>query len=309
MLLFSSPCQAGDCEKLMGAEKPVWVDRMQRMGKMVRSGVLSLMAGATLLLAVGGNILAGAERAATPTLAPSKAEAQARVKAAAMSLPLRFEKNVGQVKGADADDVRYVSRGSAYSLFLTSTEAVLEVGRRRPGSALGSRPVVVRMRLAGGSPAEALTGMDEMPGKSNYFIGNDPSQWHTGVPNYARVAEKGVYPGIDFVYHGNQGQLEYDFDVAPQADPGRIRLALEGAQGLRIDSQGDLLVKVEGGDLCFRQPVAYQRTKWHRTPGTGPLRIESEEPSGVSSGVLRPAAALGDRPHSCLFDLSRRQQY
>ena len=244
----------------MGAEKPVWVDRMQRMGKMVRSGVLSLMAGATLLLAVGGNILAGAERAATPTLAPSKAEAQARVKAAAMSLPLRFEKNVGQVKGADADDVRYVSRGSAYSLFLTSTEAVLEVGRRRPGSALGSRPVVVRMRLAGGSPAEALTGMDEMPGKSNYFIGNDPSQWHTGVPNYARVAEKGVYPGIDLVYHGNQGQLEYDFDVAPQADPGRIRLALEGAQGLRVDSQGNLLVKVDGGDLCFRQPVAYQRT-------------------------------------------------
>ena len=85
----------------MGAEKPVWVDRMQRMGKMVRFGVLSLMAGATLLLAVGGNILAGAERAATPTLAPSKAEAQARVKAAAMSLPLRFEKNVGQVKGAE----------------------------------------------------------------------------------------------------------------------------------------------------------------------------------------------------------------
>ena len=114
------------------------------------------------------------------------------------------------------------------------------------------------MRLSGGNHVRGLTGMDELPGKSNYFIGNDPSQWHTGVANYSRVAEKGVYPGIDLVYHGNQGQLEYDFDVAPQADPGRIRVALEGAQGLRLDSQGDLLVKVEGGELRFRRPVAYQ---------------------------------------------------
>ena len=119
-------------------------------------------------------------------------------------------------------------------------------------------PVVLRMRLSGGNHVPALTGQDELPGKSNYFIGNDPSKWRTGVANFGRVAEKGVYPGIDLVYHGNQGQLEYDFDVAPQADPGRIRFALEGAQGLRIDSQGDLLVKVEAENCVFRRPVAYQ---------------------------------------------------
>jgi len=243
----------------MRAEKPVWVDRMQRMGKIVRFVVLPLMAGATLLLVVGGSIVAGAERATTPTLAPSPADAKVRVSTSAMSLPLRFEQNVGQVKGSEARDVRYVSRGSAYSLFLTSTEAVLEVGRRPSGGPLASRPVVVRMRLAGGNPVETLTGTDELSGKSNYLIGNDPSKWHTSVPNYARVAAKGVYPGIDLIYYGNQGQLEYDFEVAPQADPGRIRFALEGAQGLRVDSQGDLLVKVEGGELCFRRPVAYQK--------------------------------------------------
>ena len=116
------------------------------------------------------------------------------------------------------------------------------------------------MRLSDGSHVRSLDGQDELTGKSNYFIGNDPSQWHTGVANYARVAEKGVYPGIDLVYHGHQGQLEYDFEVAPEADPGRIRLALEGAQGLRLDPQGELLVKVRGGELRFRQPVAYQAT-------------------------------------------------
>ena len=243
----------------MRAEKPVWVDRMQRMGKMVRFGVLPLMAGATLLLAISASISSGAERDAAPPLAPSTADAQARVKAVETNLPLSFEKNVGQVKGAGARDVRYISRGSDYSLFLISTGAVLEVGHRRSGSASTDRDAVIAMRLSGANPVETLTGMDELPGKSNYFIGNDPSKWRTDVPNYARVAEKGIYPGIDLVYHGNQGQLEYDFDVAPQADPGRIRFALEGAQGLRVDSEGDLLVKVEGGELRFRRPVAYQK--------------------------------------------------
>ena len=82
------------------------------------------------------------------------------------------------------------------------------------------------MRLSGGSHVPALMGQDELPGKSNYFIGNDPSQWRTGVANFGRVAAKGVYPGIDLVYHGNQGQLEYDFDVAPQADPRKNPLCL-----------------------------------------------------------------------------------
>ena len=98
-----------------------------------------------------------------------------------------------------------------------------------------------------------------MPGKSNYFLGNDPSQWHAGIPNYGRVMAAEVYPGIDLVYHGNQGQLEYDFEVAPHANPHKIRFVLEGIQGLRTDSQGDLLVKVTGGELRFRQPVAYQK--------------------------------------------------
>jgi hypothetical protein len=122
------------------------------------------------------------------------------------------------------------------------------------------------MRLSGGSRVPALTGLDELPGKSNYFIGNDPSKWRTGVANFGRVAEKGVYPGIDLVYHGNQGQLEYDFDLAPYADPGRIRFALEGAQGMRIDSQGALLVKVDGGELRFCRPVALQEVKGRKSP-------------------------------------------
>jgi len=189
------------------------------------------------------------------------------VNAAAASWPLRFEENTGQVQGPEAGDVRYVSRGNAYTLFLTSKEAVL-VLRHHGDDKHGGKtsPVVLRMRLSGGSHVPAFAGLDELPGKSNYFIGNDPSKWRTGVPNFGRVAETGVYPGIDLVYHGNQGQLEYDFDVAPQANPGRIRFALEGAQGLRTDSQGALLVKVDGGELRFRRPVALQEVKGRKSP-------------------------------------------
>jgi hypothetical protein len=210
---------------------------------------------------MAGNAAGQAKDAPSPGVFRSGASAQTQFRAASTSWPLRFEENIGQVHGADARQVRFVSRGNAYTLFLTSTEAVLVL---RQGASHGkdagkAAPVVARMRLSDANPAPHLAGRDELLGKSNYFLGNDPSQWHTGIPNYGRVMAAEVYPGIDLVYHGNQGQLEYDFEVAPHADPHKIRFVLEGIQGLRTDSRGDLLVKVTGGELQFRQPVAYQK--------------------------------------------------
>ncbi len=258
MLLCSNPGRGRNSRILMWAKIPVWVDRMHRMGKFGRIGILPLIAGATLLLAVGGNILAGAELATAPVLPPSTTVKRAQVQAATAKLPLRFEENVGQVKGPEARDVRYVSRGSAYSLFLTPKEAVLVMRKNATGVAGKTSPVVMRMSLSGANQVPALSGQGELPGKSNYLIGKSPSEWHTGVANFSRVAEKGVYPGIDLVYHGNQGQLEYDFDLAPLADPKKIRIAFAGGQGLSVNNSGDLQVQVDGGEILFRQPVAYQ---------------------------------------------------
>jgi len=79
-------------------------------------------------------------------------------------------------------------------------------------------------------------GAEELPGKTNYFIGNDPKKWRTNVPTYAQVRYHDVYPGVDLVYYGNQGgQLEYDFVVAPGADPSAI--ALDVGAGL-VPAQG-----------------------------------------------------------------------
>ena len=115
------------------------------------------------------------------------------------------------------------------------------------------------MRLVGGNAKGRVVGLDELPGRSNYFIGNDPKKWRTNVPSYAQVKYEGVYPGVDLVYYGNQRQLEYDFVVAPGADPNQIKLSFAGADGMRVDAaSGDLVLKVGDDEVRFRKPAVYQ---------------------------------------------------
>src|SRR5262249_24723966 len=101
-------------------------------------------------------------------------------------------------------------------------------------------------------------GEDELPGKTNYFIGNDPEKWRTNVSTYAKVRYKGVYPGIDMVYYGEGLQMEYDFDLAPGADSNLIRLRFEGDAGLSLERDGSLAVQLAGKRLHLLKPVAYQ---------------------------------------------------
>src|SRR5439155_13167634 len=110
-------------------------------------------------------------------------------------------------------------------------------------------PDTLTMQLVGAHANPGIAGLDEQPGKTNYLIGNDPSQWHTDVANYGRVAYSDVYPDIKLVYYGNQRQLEYDFQVAAGADPEAIRLEFTGTQGMELDAQGNLVLHTAGGDV------------------------------------------------------------
>ena len=166
-------------------------------------------------------------------------------------IPLSFEPNQGQLDSR----VSFLARGLGYALFLTPQEAVLELK-----SAAGKQMPVVRMKLEGTSPEEhKLAGMGKLPGKANYLLGRDSTKWRTGIPTYGKVMESGVYPGINLVYYGRQRQLEYDFVVAPGADTSAIRLRIDGARKLRLDSAGNLVLTVPGGELSFLKPVAYQQ--------------------------------------------------
>ena len=233
---------------------------------------------------------------------PSQAE-QARALGAYGNLPLGFEDNQGQTDSR----VRFLSRGVGYSLFLTPTEAVLALRkgrtekpeRRFAGSKLAGESskvgaqAVLRMQLAGGNTRAGMIGLDELPGKSNYFIGNDPAQWRTNVPNYRKVAARGVYPGIDLVYYGSQRRLEYDFVIAAGADPRAIRLAFEGANHLRIDSQGSLIASVQGGEVSFERPIAYQEAPGGaKQPVVARYVIKGRRSVGFEVGKHDPGRSL-----------------
>jgi IPT/TIG domain-containing protein/beta-propeller repeat-containing protein len=209
-------------------------------------------------------ILAAALPAAA---APASASATGR-------LPLAFEKNEGQVDPS----VRFMSRGKGYSLFLTSTEAALRLNGAKKESA------TVRWQVVGGNRNARIAGESLLPGKTNYFIGNDPKKWHSGIANYANVRYAGVYPGVDLVYHGDQRQVEYDFVVAPNANPKRIRLAFQGVDAMRIGAAGELILHTAHGDLVQPRPVVYQERDGRRQTVDGRYTLSAKNEVGFTLG-------------------------
>jgi hypothetical protein len=165
--------------------------------------------------------------------------------AAASTPAARFEPNLGQTDPR----VRFLARGGGYVLFLTPTEAMIAPGGARQA---------LRMKLVDADPSAPIAGSGLLPGTSHYFVGNEPAAWVCNVPSYERVAYHGVYPGVDLLYYGNEGKLEYDFVVAPGADPRRIELEFSGVASLRLDASGHLLLRTRDGELVQHKPVVYQ---------------------------------------------------
>jgi Beta-propeller repeat len=233
-----------------------------------------------------------------PSTASTAIEPAAATEAAAQAaygkFPLSFESNKGQTDS----HVKFLARGSGYTLFLSGSEAVLSLkgggketrrkgdketkGIRNPQSAVRNpQSSVLRMKLAGANPSAQAVGMDELPGRSNYFIGNDPKRWRTDIPTYAKAKFAAVYPGVDVVYYGAQGrQLEYDFVVAPQADPKAIKLSFEGANKIEVDKQGDLALSLNGKELRMGKPFVYQEKDGAKQEIAGAYKLTPEREVG-----------------------------
>lgn len=177
-------------------------------------------------------------------------------------IPLHFEPNFGQ----SAAGVKYLSRGNGYGIFLDETGATLVLTDVRDRSEKKSKrsASAIRMNLLGANPGDG-SGEAELQSRSNYFIGNDTKKWRTNIPNYEKVRFKGVYDRIDVVYYGNQRRLEYDFVVAPEADPTSIKLSFAGAKSVNVDpDSGDLLLETDIGTVRQHKPIAYQRIDGER---------------------------------------------
>jgi Beta-propeller repeat len=177
--------------------------------------------------------------------------AATRVRHAWATLPMSFEANLGQTD----PEVHFLSRGHDYVLFLTSEEAVFAL--RTPPA---RDAAVLRMRLVGANPRPRVRGVGELPGRSSYFVGKDPRKWRSDVPTYARVEYRDIYPGVDLVYYGARKKtLEYDFLVAPGADPTAIALGFQGAERLDLEADGALAMRVGSEQVRLHKPVAYQQ--------------------------------------------------
>ncbi len=275
---------------------------------------------------------AATEQVSTAKIVEGQGSSARRSPEAYGRLPLSFERNDGQ---ADPE-VKFLAHGRGYDLFLAPGEAKLSLDRwptasdktpmnrnrsrhdpalQKPNTQNDDHPQpapseVVSLRLVGANRDVRVSGTDLLPGKSNYYIGNDPKKWRVGIPIYAQVRYRGIYPGIDLVYHGDQSaQLEYDFIVAPGADPAKIRFTLRGgletggkpsAPGdkvqnktqrevsihdlkSKINPNGDLLIQADGGELCFRKPRIHQ-----------PIDDESTGQNAQGNEALSSAEARGD---------------
>ena len=228
----------------------------------------------------------------SPPVSPSGTAVSSKLIANYGKMPLRFEANRGQTDPR----AQFVSRGQGYTLFLTSSEAVLELAKptvkQTPSSRLlnampdgtrsNSAPSVVHLQFVGANENPVITHEDELVTKSNYFIGNDASKWRTNIPNYSRVRYHNIYPGVDLVYYGNQRQLEHDFVVSPYTDPSLISLRVRGADRLRLDSGGNLLLMTQEGVLRLEKPIIYQMVGENRQTITGRFRLNGKNTIGFT---------------------------
>ena len=173
--------------------------------------------------------------------------------------PLAFEPDQGQAGG----NAEFLARGNGYLLYLRPTEAILALKNTSSGT---GRLKPLHMRLLGATPRAKIAGLAPLPGRHNYYVGNNPARWHTNIPTYGKVTATGVYPGIDMVYYGKEGLLEYDFMVAAGADPRLIRLGFGGADKLQVSAKGELLITAGKAQLVQHAPYAYQNIADQQIP-------------------------------------------
>lgn len=176
-----------------------------------------------------------------------------------MKLPLSFEPAV--------QANQFQVRSSRYRLLLGAAETTIVSSNR-----IRQRPL--KMVLVGADGNALAQGLDLLPGKRNYLIGSDPAKWRTNVPTWSRVGFDEIYPGIAVVYYGQDDRLEYDFRIAPGADPGAIKFRFNPELRPRLAANGDLVLRFPNGELRQPAPRIYQDIGGEQHPVIGRYAID-----------------------------------
>ena len=272
-------------------------------------GVIAIPILATTVMLGSGHWGRHTETAGKPVVAQRSqpalsGEQRGRVLASLDALPLAFEANQGQMD----PQVKYMARGNGYTVFLTPNDTVFalrssskssptNINRKFAANATGKTvrdrgketAAAVYMKLMGANPQPQIVAGRELPGQTNYYTGNDPTKWQTGVKQYAGVSYREIYPGVDMAFHGQQRQLEFDFLVAPGASVAPIAMAFAGAKRLATDKSGNLVLSSAAGDVLLHKPVAYQERNGNRELVDAGFHVKNHK---------QVALALGPYDHS-----------
>jgi beta-propeller repeat-containing protein len=255
----------------------------------VQPGRLALLLVLCLAM-LGSSATAQAKPAPGEAESSEPTDTQSRLAAAFGKLPLSFEVNQGQVDPA----VDFVAHSRGATVLLSAGDAVLApraADSSQPSA--GTEPAALRLQLLGADPQSQVEALDALPGTASYFVGDDPAGWHTGVPTYARVQYRAVYPGIDVRYYGGaDSHLEYDFIVAPGANPSAIQLGFQGAAAIELAETGDLVMHVGGGEVRMQPPTAYQELDGVRQAVASRYVLTDSERVGVELGTFDPERQL-----------------
>jgi hypothetical protein len=209
-------------------------------------------------------------------------------------LPLHFEANEGQTD----PQVKFLARGVGHTLFLTDREAVLVLtktnarAKRTPEQRALTEELVLRTTFVAANPRSRVAGLEQLPGKANYFIGRDPAQWHANVPLYAKVQYHDLYPGIDLSFYGDQREVQYHFVVHPGGDPPRIVLGWQGVDSVGVDDQGGLVLHTAWGAVRQGKPVIYQELDGARRDIAGGYALKGADRVGVQVAGYKASQPL-----------------
>jgi hypothetical protein len=277
-------------------QKPVNIRSRLSARTLSRATLLTLLAATLIVLStflIRSSLAKESAGSAVPTAQQStKAESADHYG----KLPLSFESNEGQTDR----EVKFVSRGPGYDLFLTATGLVLTLRQPRPPADKFKPPAltkqgssnqppeasVLRLKIIGANPRSHAEGEDQLPGKTNYLVGDDPHKWHVNIPTYRKVYYTEIYPKVDVVYYGNRTELEYDFAVAPGGNVQAIRFQFEGTDRMMLDDAGNLHLAVKQSEVTLRKPVIYQLTdKGDRRELKGEYVIKGKE-VGFKTGAF-----------------------
>lgn len=204
-------------------------------------------------------------------------------------MPLYFEPQ----EAAIGESTAFFARGQNYQFAITSTGAQIvlsKTGSEESDSYSHASRIThhasraIQMQILGANAYAPLHGDGLLSGKMNYLVGSDPSQWRTDLPVYSRVQVDDVYPGINLIYYGNQHQLEYDFVIAPHANPESIALRFDGVDKVDINKEGELVLSLDGNEICFHRPVVYQEVNGGRQSISGGYRFEDARTVTFSIG-------------------------